>query len=128
MHRRTVPITYSIDEEHGVINERWTGDIHAADLGAYWKAYLADPRVMEIRRTLVDLRGSTHRFTGKEMSDLVETIVVPAVLGLDWKTAIILDRPHQVGLSRQYHVFAERFSSDATFYEADAALQWLLQQ
>src|SRR5262245_27324457 len=96
-----MPISYSIDKASGVILETWTGDVTAADLRAYWQGYLADPEVLALRRTLVDLRGANLRFNGQQLSDLVSSVVLPALKGRGWKTAIVVDRPEQYGVSRQ---------------------------
>jgi hypothetical protein len=121
-----MPITYSIDSQRDVIFELWSGDVSAVDLGEYWKRFLADPRVMACRKTLVDLRGCNICFTGAELSHLVETIVLPILGDQDWTTAIVVESRVQYGVARQYHVFAEHYSRDAIFFEPDAALAWLL--
>ena len=82
---------------------------------------------MQVRRGL-DLRGANIRFTGNELSNLVSTVVTPVLNGRDWRTAIVVEEPVQFGVSRQYQVFAERFSTDAIFHDYDEALRWLLQQ
>jgi hypothetical protein len=121
-----MPITYSIDHDRRVIFETWTGDVTAADLGEYWKQYLADPDVMAIRRTLVDLRQCRILFKGADLVHLIESVAKPRLAGRTWKTAIVTDRPLQFGISRQYQVFAESYSKDAIFQNPEAALAWLL--
>jgi hypothetical protein len=121
-----MPITYVIDQERNVIFETWSGEISAADLANYWRGYLADPEVMAIRRTVVDLRNSTPTFTGAELASLVRTIALPMIAGRDWVTALVVARPLQIGISRQYHVFAESYSEDAVFHDPDTALNWVL--
>jgi hypothetical protein len=120
-----MPITYSIDRASGIIFEVWAGGVAAADLRRYWQGYLADPDVLALRRTLVDLRGADLRFTGGELADLVDQVVLPALGGRDWTTAIVVGRPAQFGVSRQYQVFAESYSRDAIFHDYAAALAWL---
>lgn len=121
-----MPITYSIEHSREVIMETWAGEISADDLAAHWRAYLADPDVLRIRRTLVDLRRSKILFYGHEMDDLIRTIVVPILGDLDWKTAVLVDDHLQFGISRQYQAFAERYSKDAIFKDSDTAIQWLV--
>jgi hypothetical protein len=123
-----MPISYSIDPDAGLISEIWTGSVSARDLGAYWTAYLADPEVLALRRTLVDLRESTIGFSGREMSHLIDTIVTPALAGRSWQTAIVVAKPAQYGVSRQYQVFAEHYSRDAIFEDYETARLWLLEQ
>ena len=120
-----MPISYSIDHEHGHILEVWTGEIAATDLAAYWRGYLADPQVMALRKTLADLRNCKILFTGKQLFDLVNGIAIPALKGRTWKTAILVEDPGQFGISVQYQAFAESYSRDAIFKNPDDALAWL---
>lgn len=123
-----MPISYYIHEQLGIIVETWVGDVSASDLAEYWRNYLANPEVLALRRTLVDLRQAHATFTGRELSDLISTIVDPTLQGRHWKTAIVVDKPVQFGLSRQYHAFAEHYSRDAIFSDPASALQWLTRQ
>ena len=121
-----MPITYSIDRQNRVIEEKWMGTIDKDDLADHWKRYLKDPEVLDLRRTIVDLREAHILFTGNQMEALIASIVLPALKGRDWKTAIVVDQPVQFGVSRQYQVFADRYSKDAIFNNMDEARGWLL--
>lgn len=121
-----MPISYLVDHEKRVIFETWTGNVDATDLLSYWRRYLADPDVLSIRRTLVDLRQCSIRFTGTELSHLVKTVVEPSLHGRDWKSAFVVDSPVEFGVARQYSVFAEEYSKDAVFSDTHLALAWLL--
>lgn len=123
-----MPISYSIDAQLGIIVETWVGDVSAGDLAEYWRSYLADPEVLALRRTLVDLRQAHPTFNGRELSALISSIVDPVLQGRDWKTAIVVDKPVQYGISRQYHAFAEHYSHDAIFGDPASALEWLTSQ
>ena len=120
-----MPISYTIDYVQGVIFEVWRDDVTAADLHRHWRALHTDPEALAIRKTLVDVRGSRLLFTGDEMSDLVSSVVVPLLDGRDWITAILLEQPVHFGVSRQYQIFAERYSKDSIFHDYDEALHWL---
>jgi hypothetical protein len=120
-----MPITYTIDSEQKLITELWTGEIQAADLAEYWKQYLGDLDVMAIRRTIVDLRQAVILFKGSDMDNLIQSIVLPALKGKDWKTAIVVDNPTQFGISRQYQAFAHLYSKDAIFHSMEEAQSWL---
>ena len=121
-----MPITYTIDREKKLITEVWVGPIAAADLAAYWTRYLQDPEVLEIRRTLVDLRQAKILFKGSDLDRLIHTIVMPVLKGRDWKTAIVVENSLEFGISRQYQVFAGHYSKDAIFQNIDEALEWLM--
>lgn len=42
-----------------------------------------------------------------------------------WKTAIVVARPSEYGVARQWQVFAPRFSTDCIFEDKEQALRWL---
>ena len=121
-----MPISYAIDHQQSVIVETWTGDVAAADLAEHWRRYLADPAVLDLRRTLVDLRQCRILFTGAQLAAMVDTIVVPVLQGRDWRTALLTESPVQFGVSRQYQVFAENYSRDSIFSDPDEAMTWLV--
>lgn len=123
-----MPIAYAVDRDRNIINETWTGTVTASDLAAYWRTYLADPEVMSCRRTLVDLLEAHVAFTGVELSSLIQTIALPAIGDRKWTTAILVSAPAPYGMTRQYQVFAERYSHDSIFTDRDAALAWLVAQ
>ena len=123
-----MPITYVVDHPRNIIVETWRGAIGADDLASYWRDYLADLDVMNCRRTLVDLRDARISFTGSELSTLVREVVLPALRGRRWATAILVAAPEQYGTSRQYQVFAECYSTDFIFSDWDDAERWLVQQ
>ena len=123
--REPSPISFSIDRELGIIFEIWRGEITAAHVRRYWETLLSNADALTFRRTLADLREANLQLTGKELSGLVTEVVIPMLNGLDWRTAIVVARPAQFGVSRQYQVFAQTFSTDQIFYDADEALRWL---
>ncbi len=123
-----MPIVYSIDRENGCVVETWTGDVTAKELAAHWRHYLADAEVLALRRTLVDLRNCRITFTAAELSQLVERLVLPALHGMNWRTAIVVGEPNHFEISRQYHVVAESYSQDSIFSTPEAALAWLRTQ
>jgi hypothetical protein len=123
-----LPIAYELDRGRNIIIETWTGRITASDLAAYWRGYLLDPEVMRCRRTLVDLRDADVEFTGAELNQLIRTIALPAIGDRKWATAILVNAPAPYGVSRQYQVFAERYSHDSIFDDGERAVNWLLQQ
>ena len=95
-----MPITYTIDHNQKLIMEVWTGEIQAVDLAEYWKRYLGDPDVLAIRRTIADLRQAVILFQwiGYE-GYLIKSIVQPILAGRDWKTAIVIEKPSQLGIT-----------------------------
>ena len=120
------PIRYRIDDARGLIFETWEGEISAVDLRNFLATYLDDPKVLELRRTLGDLRLAEIKFTGSDLMNIVSNVVIPRLRGASWKTAILVSKPVQYGVSRQWQVFAESFSEDSLFYDIDDAMTWLL--
>lgn len=121
-----MPITYTVDLERGISEARWTGRITVDDVRDHWTRLLADPDALRFRRSLADIREADFELRGPELDALVRTLMAPALEGRSWKAAIIVEKPVQMGLSRQYQVFAERYSVDAIFTDPDAARAWLL--
>jgi hypothetical protein len=120
-----MPITYTIDREEKLITEVWTGEIQAEYLEAYWRQYLKDPEVLAIRRTIVDLRRADMLFTGEDLDGLIQSVVLPALKGRDWKTALVVESSSQYGVSRQYQHFAHYYSKDSIFHNMEDARNWL---
>ena len=123
-----MPITYIVDPDKQLIHETWTGEVRAADLASHWARYLDDPAVMAARRTVVDLRASTIGFSGLEFDTLIRAIVLPRLQGRKWISAIVVGTPVHHGVTRQYQVFAERYSQDAIFKTTSDAETWIIAQ
>ncbi len=123
-----MPISYSVDRSHRLVLVSWTGDVTARDVRTHWKKMLADPEALSIARSLADLRSCNLLVTGRELWSLVDEVVTPRLEGRLWKTALVIARSEQYGVSRQYQVFAERYSTDEIFEDYDKALEWILAQ
>jgi hypothetical protein len=123
-----MPIQYRIDRDAGIIEETWEGTVAIRDLQEYWRGYLADPDVLALRRTVVDLRAADIAFSGAELAALVRSAVVPVLAGRQWRSALVVSHPVQFGVGRQYQAFAETYSQDAIFAEIAAATAWLRAQ
>jgi len=123
-----MPITYCMDREKKLIYETWTGEIRVDDLKMYWQRYLADAEVLEIRRTIVDLRSSVIHLSWMDFDGLIKDLVLPALKGRKWTTAIVVEGPAQFGVSRQYQAFADRFSKDSIFDDVAEAEKWICSQ
>jgi hypothetical protein len=122
-----MPITYRLDRDAGIIEETWTGSVSIQQLRDYWTGYLADPEVIALRRTVVDMRAADIDFTGAELASLVQS-VLPVLGELRWLSALVVSHPVQFGVGRQYQAFAETYSKDAIFENIDSAKTWLQAQ
>ena len=121
-----MPISYSVDSERGLIVSRWEGPVTAEDLASHWKKLFSDERALALRRSFADLRGSDLLFSGADLHRLTSDIVLPELEHGSWKTAIIVDRPVNFGISRQFQNWARLFSDSELFEDEHAALVWLL--
>jgi len=120
-----MPISYAVDRTAGLVRSTWSGVVSARDLAQHWRLLLSDPVAFSLRRSLADMREAEFSFTGDELRHLVDTIVLPAMRDLHWTVAMLVVRPDQFGVCRQYQVFAESFSRDSIFFDLDEALHWL---
>jgi hypothetical protein len=122
-----LPITWTIDDGYGIVRQSWVGCVTAEELGVFFRAISSDPRALALGKALVDLRSFTPGFSGRELKNLIDTVVRPAVYPGRFISAIVVAEPVQVGLSRQYQVFSEAYSADQIFTDYDEALAWLMQ-
>jgi len=123
-----MPIVYRIDETDSIIIEVWRGDVSIDTLVEHWREYVKDDEVMRLRRTLVDLREATIAFTADELAEAIMQVVVPALDGRDWVTAIVVKHVDQFRVGAQYQSLAMFYSYDSIFSNVPAATEWLLKQ
>jgi hypothetical protein len=121
-----MPIEYQVDKDLNVVLAEWSGDITAHDVESHFRNLVNDPVAFNCAKDLADVRRATFRFKGQDLSDLINRIIVPALKGRKWKTAILVERPDQFGTARQYSSFADTYSIDSIFYDREAALAWLV--
>ena len=121
-------ISYEIQWAEPLIVETWRGEVTIDELRAHWGDLFRDDDVMKIRRTLVDLRSAEIGFSDAELDRAVNEVVLPALQGRDWITAIVVDTSRQLHVSSRYHSYAARYSSDVVFSSVEDANRWLLKQ
>jgi hypothetical protein len=121
-----LPIAYAVDPDRHLELLVLTGDITARALKSFWKKHRKGPQGLAIRRALVDVRACDLRFTGRELSDFLDTVAVPAVAGRQVRIAILVDTPVQYGVAHQFQVLAGLRSETEIFDEHDKALDWIL--
>lgn len=121
-------IRYHVDAACGLIHETWSGVITRDVLLSHWRQYLADPAVLAVKRTLVDLRDCEVRFSGEEWLQLIEGCVLnrPDLGG--WKSAIVVDKPYLHGIARQFLGHAGQIAHGELFEQPDQAAAWLTRQ
>lgn len=121
-------ISYHVDAAGGLILETWSGEITHEVLLGHWRRFLADPAVLAVKRTLVDLRDCDVHFSGEEWLRLIEGCVLnrPDLSG--WKAAIVVDKPHLHGIARQFLGHAARITHGELFEQRDQAVAWLTRQ
>lgn len=123
--RGTMPISYVVDHARGTVISRWVGEVTAAELREHWAQVLDDPQARALARTVADLREAIPRFSGAELQRAVEEVAAPRLDGLHWINAIVVTRPEQFGVSRQFGVFAEFHSANSIFHTVEDAVVWV---
>lgn len=128
VHQHIPAIRYVFDRERDLILEEWVGKITRDALSLHWREFVANPVVMDCRRTIVDLSRAEIDLNGEDLKALINSLVVPALNGRKWITAIIAGGLMQHGVSRQYGVYAEIYSTDQIFKTFEEALEWITPQ
>jgi hypothetical protein len=118
-------LTYEVDTSAGIVFVYWSGPVTIRDISDHWALMLNDNDALLCGKCFVDVRKSDPRFTGEELRQLVKTVLEPALQGGGWKSAILVEKPVQYGVARQYQVFTETFSEDAIFTDEVAAHEWI---
>ena len=118
-------ISYHVDAERRIIFEIWAGAIGVVELREHWAVFLADPEVLAVKRTMVDLRRCDIRFTGVEWMEELERFVIrdPVVSG--WITAIVAERSYIYGVARQFLLYTDNIINGQIFESVEPALIWL---
>ena len=122
-----MPITYRKDIERNYVHVEWIGEITLHFLEKHLVEFFNDPFVISSARDLTDVSKAELNFNGSQFESLINQIVIPLLAGRARKTAIVVQRPDQFGVARQYNVFADSYSVDKIFYDCDSALKWLLE-
>src|SRR5437763_13758325 len=114
-------ITYEIRRLENLILEKWSGEISIDQLRRHWSIILHDDCVMKIRTTLVDLRSATIGFSDAELDLAVKELVLPALGGREWITAIVVNTSRQPQVGSRYHSCAARYRSDVIASRVETA-------
>lgn len=123
--RHTENIAYVVDPGLDLVLEEWSGDITRDALAAHWSGLMQDMTALRCRRTLVDFSAATIHLHGQDLVELIDNVLLPALQGRRWITAIVAASAVQYGFGRQYLAFGARFSNTRIFREVDEALAWL---
>ena len=118
-------IEYAVASDYGVVVETWLGVITRDVLLDHWRTSLADPRVLALKRTLVDLRDCEAQFSGEEWVRMIESCLLGKPHLVGWKTAIVVDQPQLHGIARQFLGHAAEVIHGELFEHIDQALAWL---
>ncbi|MGE0040411.1 MAG: hypothetical protein AB7H88_06420 [Vicinamibacterales bacterium] len=118
-----MPIRYTFDLAKRLVISTWTGPVTATDLDTLWSAYMAAPEFARCDGSLADVRLAQIQFTGRELSDRMKSLAIPAVGPRPFAAAVLVASPAQYGSARQHGVFASY--TTMIFHEEEAALAWL---
>lgn len=120
-----MPIGYRIDRELGIVVTTWAGKITAATAETHYQAMLRDEEALSCGKSLADLREANLELTGFEFKEVITKTVLPNLGSRRWVSAILVQKPYQFGVARQYDAFASTYSFNSIFYDYDEALNWL---
>lgn len=118
-----MPVTYEVDAERALIFTTVTGSVSAAEMFAYHRALVADPRFVPTFDSLTEFVGaSTFTGTPDEIRRLAEEL--PFRPGA--RRAYVVSSDLHFGLSRLAQAHAERKGVHIeVFRDRVAALDWL---
>jgi hypothetical protein len=120
-----MPITYTIDHADRLIYVTFDGPVTGAELFEHWQAFMSDPPVLDIRRSIADLRGATLEFGYEELRTLIAEVLAPHLSEAPFRTAVVVASPTTFGVSRQYQALMSTLSDDSIFTDYDEALAWI---
>lgn len=118
-------MSYKVDKALGVVFEKWSGTITAKELGPYWRGLVADPEVLACDKVLVDVRDVVPGFSGEEVRKLVVAILEAPLKERSFKIAVLVSKPVQYGVARQFQVYSSLLSESEVFRDEAEALAWL---
>ncbi len=122
-----MPITYTLEADGQYVLERFDGIVRIGDLGAHWMRLLADPAARRAKRTVALLQLTGMPFSGAELHEAVLTVLVPRLEPDErWRTAVVVQKTEQFGVSRQFQVFAEVKVDVQIFDNVDDAVAWVM--
>lgn len=122
-----MPITYTVNTEQNFVQVTWRGDVTGEEYRAHLRKMLRDPDALRAGRSLTDLREANVLMSGAELNAIGNADAVPLLIGLRWKTAVVVSSPLNFGLTRQYQIVSQSEDTDCVFRDPDDALAWLLE-
>lgn len=120
-------ISYEVDTNSEIVLEYWNGEINAQVLAAHWRTLTADPAAMACKGSLADITGCELRFTTDELKSLISQVVAPAIQSRPWKSAVLVAKPVQHGVARQYGALTVAQNELLIFTDPVLARNWLLE-
>jgi hypothetical protein len=120
-----VPITYAVDDDQQVVSIVISGELTIEELREHWTRLLADPEARRIGRSVADFRRSSLRFTSGELSAAINSVLMPLLDGIRWKTAYVVDNVQHYRFVHDHMAFGSQYLSGATFHDPASALKWL---
>lgn len=120
-----MPIRYQVDRESGVIFEEWSGVVTRDELEHYWQKFLADPDVLRLQTTLVDLTAAEIAFSGEDLFRAVLGFVEEPAVITQWRSAFLVATELQFGVATQFIQIAASYVVAEIFEDAGEAMAWL---
>lgn len=119
-------ISYTVDESRGLVFERWVGEITSRELADHWRTITKDMSAMSCIGSLADISECAFHVTSDELTSIINSILIPAIPSKSWKVAVVVSKPVQFGVARQYGAWTDDIHQMAIFSDPELAIEWLL--
>ena len=93
----------------------------------HWAQRLADKDAISYGKTITGVDECQFPFTGDEFRRLIQTLLEPAILGRESRTAIVVNGLAQYGVARQFQVYFGNASEVSVSCDGQTAFEWLSQ-
>lgn len=119
-------ITFGIDAERGVMEERWTGAVHLACILDLIEEKFGREDFGPGLRKLLDLGDATLELSYADMQQIVERLRSGETRLAGQRWAVIASGAVQFGLARMFEALADELPMETqVFREEGAARAWL---
>ena len=85
-----------------------------------------DSAAMGCRGSLADITECVFQIAGAEFTQIIRTIVIPAIPTKAWKAAVLVSKPFQFGVAGQYGAWVDDRHQMEISLNRELAIEWLM--
>jgi len=85
-----------------------------------------DMTAMGCKGSLADISECAFHITSDELTEIIHSIVIPAIPSKSWKAAVFVRKPVQFGVARQYGAWTGERHQMEIFLDRELAIEWLM--